>query len=258
MKLLEQLEKSIRRKPRLYFFLRPIIPYLNILFPVEREFKALQFLRLDPASGAAIDVGFNDGLSSIAIKRYTNLKIVGFEPLNIPLNPLTHKMLRNVEVNRIGLGKANYSAIIFTPEFASHVMYPYSSLNIESAITNACRDLSISKKKIGIRESKIVVSTLDSFNYHASFVKIDTEGTELEVLLGARKTLDRCRPALMIEIADTTTFTKIQAFLKKYNYVAHTWSKNSLVEIYSLQPGVRNYWFIARPNEKFIQNSSKK
>jgi FkbM family methyltransferase len=46
----------------------------------------------------------------------------------------------------------------------------------------------------------VPLQTLDSFELEAvDFVKIDTEGYERDVLLGAIETLKRCRPTLMVE-----------------------------------------------------------
>lgn len=46
----------------------------------------------------------------------------------------------------------------------------------------------------------VEVRTLDSFEFQdVDFIKIDCEGYELKVLKGARETLLRCRPALIVE-----------------------------------------------------------
>ncbi len=43
--------------------------------------------------------------------------------------------------------------------------------------------------------------TLDSFNLdNVSFIKIDVEGHEIEVLKGARATLERNKPVMVIEV----------------------------------------------------------
>ena len=51
----------------------------------------------------------------------------------------------------------------------------------------------------------VEVSTVDKQHKHADnicFIKIDTEGTELDVLNGAKKTIEKHKPHLMIEIYD--------------------------------------------------------
>lgn len=69
------------------------------------------------------------------------------------------------------------------------------------------------EKKLGIRidqgssgdahvsgEGDIEAKTLDSFGFEdVGFIKIDCEGYELFVLQGARETLLRCKPALVVE-----------------------------------------------------------
>lgn len=54
-------------------------------------------------------------------------------------------------------------------------------------------------------DGNIPIITIDSMNLKkCNFIKIDVEGMELAVLKGAEKTIDRCKPKLLIEINLTT------------------------------------------------------
>jgi FkbM family methyltransferase len=50
------------------------------------------------------------------------------------------------------------------------------------------------------REIEVLVATLDSLGFQdVDFIKIDTEGFELQVLQGAVETLRRCHPVMVVE-----------------------------------------------------------
>lgn len=47
----------------------------------------------------------------------------------------------------------------------------------------------------------VAMNTLDGYEpLRLDFMKIDVEGAESEVLIGARKTIERCRPVMLIEL----------------------------------------------------------
>jgi hypothetical protein len=70
------------------------------------------------------------------------------------------------------------------------------------------------------RLDKITVDTraLDSFRFEqVDYIKIDVEGHEMAVLEGARDTLGRCRPWLVVEALGGEQ-EKVRAFLAALGY----------------------------------------
>ena len=62
-------------------------------------------------------------------------------------------------------------------------------------------------------------------NKSASIIKIDTEGSEYDILKSSKKILSNNKPAIFIETTDKT-FKDIINFFQKYNYFAYVYEKN--------------------------------
>ncbi len=64
----------------------------------------------------------------------------------------------------------------------------------------------------------VALKKIDGFNWpRVDFIKIDVEGMELDVLLGAEKTISKLKPILMIEIIKTDK-VQVEAFLNRHEY----------------------------------------
>jgi len=59
------------------------------------------------------------------------------------------------------------------------------------------------------------------------FIKVDSEGSEYEILLGSKKTLQNMRPLLYLEI--TRKSEEIKKILLEYNYSIHTVKNGNLI-----------------------------
>tara|TARA_B110001450_G_C17527381_1_gene443155 strand:+ start:86 stop:853 length:768 start_codon:yes stop_codon:yes gene_type:complete len=80
-------------------------------------------------------------------------------------------------------------------------------------------DISFAKKFKSTSIDKIVAN----FSLNPSFIKIDTEGAELDILKGMEETLKNFRPMIMLEkhptmIPKTVSLDMIDSLLKKNNY----------------------------------------
>ncbi|WP_406492186.1 FkbM family methyltransferase [Streptomyces sp. NBC_00846] len=99
--------------------------------------------------------------------------------------------------------------------------------------------------------------TVDGLCHHmgldrVDFIKADVEGAEAAVLSGARRTLLRHRPALLLEIEDRhlekydMKAAHLVGRLAALDYVMYRWQKRSWVRVADVTDDCRNYLFRAR------------
>lgn len=71
----------------------------------------------------------------------------------------------------------------------------------------------------------IKTRALDVFEFDPSFIKIDAEGFEMKILKGAKETIERCRPVMLIEInkpaleRNGTSFDEVVSYLRTFGYI---------------------------------------
>lgn len=149
--------------------------------------------RLLPRGGTAIDVGANRGIFAFALADIAD-RVVAFEP-NPDYASFARWMLRGrADVHELALsnepGRATFTVPIseqgMTLHFAgslkpAHAQFPlYKSYAVE-------------------------VRRLDDFGFtDVRFIKADVEGSERDVLDGARETIARDRPVILLELLSGT------------------------------------------------------
>jgi FkbM family methyltransferase len=147
-----------------------------------------------------IDIGANIGTHTVGIIKHLNqynnksTKIVAFEP-----QPFIFDILQK-----------NITNVNTTSNIACE-LHSYGLSNKSQTIYMSMPDYSIVENPGGygidfndipdISKTKVEIKTLDSFHYtNVSFIKIDVEGHENEVLNGAIDTIQNSRPVMIIEI----------------------------------------------------------
>lgn len=138
------------------------------------------------SAGATVaDVGANYGSYTYPLSRQAG-RVVAFEPIPECANALRAWGATNVDVVEAAISDREGSATLTIPEIDGAEKLTQGSLEV----AGSGRDITVR------------TATLDSCHFSdLSFVKIDVEGHELAVIRGAGDTLRRCRPLLLIEIA---------------------------------------------------------
>jgi FkbM family methyltransferase len=146
-----------------------------------------------PERGVFVDVGANIGYHALYMARsFPSASVLAFEP-----NPLVRQQLErnvqlshgdNIQIFACALG----AAAGVTPFFAQGG----NDYNRGRSSLQRNQDLGRAVGAIDVE-----CHTLDELigDGHVDVLKLDTQGTELAVLAGARQTIARCRPFIVLE-----------------------------------------------------------
>ena len=154
----------------------------------EAELRLLPFLV--PPDRTALDVGANKGIYTSVLAELAP-RVVAFEP-----NPLIFQALRrvfpdNVEFLNLALSDAGgESDLVVARKRDGSLAHVGGSLRGDKAVGD-------------FERYRVPVARLDDLGIdEVGFIKIDVEGFEAQVLDGARETIRRDRPTLLIELEE--------------------------------------------------------
>jgi FkbM family methyltransferase len=152
-----------------------------------------------------IDVGANIGNHSIYFAALCGCRVTAFEP-----NPLAYELLR---------------LIVEHNELASRIELRRTALGEQSGLgeidaSKAAHNLGAASVK-RVPEGTVAIERLDDALPQArpELIKIDAEGMELEILHGARRTIERARPVLCIEASTGSAYEKVLDFLAARSFL---------------------------------------
>lgn len=190
---------------------------------LEKEYKIVTYLK----KPRIIDVGAHLGESIKNFKKFSkDCKINSFEP-----NPELFKIIYNNFKKDNSVLIRNYAISnikirnLYIPVLYSFHMRLWASYKINVLKNRWEKFTSIKFKNIQIKKIKVKSKKLDQFKLKVDLIKIDTEGSELEVVKSATKTIKKNRPILIIEYSHKN-YKKIRDYLKKFNYEAFLYYKS--------------------------------
>lgn len=207
--------------------------------------EILMLPKLITKGGVAIDIGANIGLYSYALSKLCDA-VEAFEPVPYSRGVLQAYNARNINVHEAALSSKEGKAILNIPTENNVAMYGHASLSNEFTTQ---KTLQVSIKK------------LDDYNFEdINFIKIDVEGHELDVIKGAKHTIQTWRPVMLVEIEQRHLSFSIDAVFEEiiacgykgfflYNNELHPLSDFS-IEHYQKTDPVQNH----RGRGKYVNN----
>jgi len=197
--------------------------------PFEPEFRAVPLLGL-PLNAVILDVGANRGQTIDALHLVApGRRVVAFEPNTL----LADRLRRNyahrseVEVRAVGLGDVAGTFTLHVPAYNGYVFDGLASFD-ESAARDwlVGRLIGYNDERLEIHPMTCAVERLDDLGLAPALVKLDVQGLELKALLGARRTLERHHPSLLVE----APCEELIRYLAVLGYRAHSYEYGRLVE----------------------------
>ena len=166
----------------------------------------------------AIDVGGNIGLHTVRFAQKFK-QVHSFEPTNVNFECLAKntESLDNVILHQCGLGNE---------ETVLTIKLPSNSDN--------CGNFSIVDfdSDIDIIEESISTMTMDSLNLAPDLIKIDVQGFDYNVLLGAVETIRAHKPVIIIESETKKSRNSIGEFLTAHNYTVAAKIRHDQIWVY--------------------------
>jgi hypothetical protein len=216
------------------------------------QFKKLHFF----------DIGANIGIYSLLCQKINlNAVIHAFEPY--PAN--YHSFLKNIDSNKAftivanncAIGKKNGTTKLWVPK----------GRQLSSVASTAKGFTALFHKKT--EAINVPIGTLDEYvashGLRVDLMKIDTEYSENEILLGARKSITHYRPVVLCEVLyhvvhkvkfahpeihlDRRHSHRIENFFKKLGYSIFSIGSNGILSVNTVHnhPDDRNFLFV--PNQ---------
>ena len=176
-----------------------------------------------PPDGIVFDVGAHAGhFTKLFAGMCPRGHVYAFEPGSYALSVLykmrTVRRLSNVTIHPIALGDAGGTATLAVPlKQSGSVGFGLSFIGDPAATFRPTMTETVPVRRLDDVVEECAISRVD-------FIKVDIEGSELRMLVGAERTLRRFRPPLLLEVAEDYLVRrgdspeKLAAYLKALDY----------------------------------------
>lgn len=192
--------------PNLNFLILNNLRFIKFLLPHDKDYLGIKLICKNRLDYQIIDIGGNVGASILSFRS------LGFENQILVFEPNTHLVRKylskikakdsHIEIFNYGLGKRDYSKILYIPYFNNLSLHTYSSF--DKSFLEKGLEKSLPNLKINIREERIKIRKFDNLKFikKPHLIKIDAEGFEAQIIHGMLITIKKHLPILLIEYND--------------------------------------------------------
>jgi FkbM family methyltransferase len=182
----------------------------------ERDFAVLALLPRQN-DDLFLDVGGNHGQSILSMRLFRpDTPIISFEPVPGLYAEIVRRFGSDpaVDVRNYGLATSETTLPLYVPSYRGFVYDGIATFSHENALAyfSSKTLYFFDPKHVAVSEMSCHLKTLDSLGLAPTFMKIDVEGFEHEVLMGGLETVKRHEPVIMVERYwnDTRVFDLLQ------------------------------------------------
>lgn len=168
-----------------------------------------------PSGGLVLDAGANIGTHALAFAEMVGPAghVLAFEPQRVifalcAANAVINKHF-HLRVFNLAVGERSGKVIVPSRNYT--MAANFGGLSVETVRENS--------QTVGEVVDCISIDALKL--KRCNLIKADVEGMEAEVVLGARETIERCRPVLFLENDRSERSARLMRVLKDLNYVAY-------------------------------------
>tara|TARA_Y100000992_G_C21209277_1_gene464607 strand:- start:55 stop:810 length:756 start_codon:yes stop_codon:yes gene_type:complete len=156
-----------------------------------------------------IDVGVYRGVYSYEMSKYSKI-VHAFEPNPIIFNDIEKnlkKIIKNIKIYNLALSNKVGSVSLKIPIRNKN----YNKKNYEEYFQMGRASIHNSNVMRNIETFTVNTEKLDNYNFNnkISFIKIDVEGHEFEVIKGGENLIKKNKPVLLVEIVKENTTKKV-------------------------------------------------
>ncbi|MBU79565.1 MAG: hypothetical protein CMD29_05530 [Flavobacteriales bacterium] len=197
------------------------------------------FLKRNQIKLTLIDIGARGEIQKIWKPLVSNLKIIGFEPDKEEFNKLVVENPKKKYFNTALSNKREKSKLFITKDPSCSSLFKSHIENI-----NVFESHNWESKRL-VSTQNIQCDRLDElFDGEVDYIKIDTQGSELKILMGAEKTLINYHPIVSCE----TWCTEVYKDAPKFNEVINYMDKLGY-EVFDIETAAS--WKYISPNKVF-------
>ena len=174
-----------------------------------------------PPGTDTIDIGVYRGVYSYEMSKYSRY-VHAFEPNPIIFKDIEKnlkKIIQNIKLYNVALSNKEDLVTLKIPIRNKN----FNKKNYEEYFQMGRATIHDTNIMNEVESYDVVTKKLDNFNFtnKISFIKIDVEGHEYEVITGAEKIIKKHKPVLIVEIVEENTNKKVEDTLNFINSLGY-------------------------------------